>query len=143
MAAPNRIYEVAPPALRESAAVRPRACLVNDDEAVLVSLKFLFKAAGFEVRAFTSGQSLLASPWLRRADCFVLDHRPRGPDGLDLARRLRSLGLSAPIVLTTGFRCGALETVAGAGDRLIVTPRLDEDSIRDLMREIGDLRKTP
>ncbi len=94
----------------------PKACVVNDDEAVLGSLKFVLETAGFEVRGYASGRGLLASPSLRAADCFVLDHKPRGKDGLRLARRLRAIGLNAPIVLTTGFRCGVLETYAGSID---------------------------
>ncbi len=116
--------------------MRPRACLVSDDDAVLVSLKFLFKAAGFEVRAFRDAKGLLTSSTLRRADCFIFDHRPRGLDGMELARKLRSLGLGAPIVLTTGFRCGALETLAGAGDHVIAAQRVDEALIERLVSDI-------
>ena len=140
MALTNRICDLAPPLRRAVEQTRPKACVVNDDDAVLVSLKFLFKAAGFEVRAFHNGKSLLASPALRRADCFVLDHKPRGVDGLELARKLRSLGLSAPIVLTTGFRCGALESLAGAADRVIAVPRVDEELIERLVCAIDERR---
>ena len=140
MALPNRISDLA---LYPSPAVdsaRPRVCVVNDDDAVLVSLKFLFRAAGFEVRAFANGKGLLASTALRRADCFVLDHKPRGCDGLDLARKLRSLRLSAPIVLTTGFRCIALESLVNGADLVIVTPRVDEELIQVLVRGIEEQR---
>jgi len=140
MALPNRISDLAlfPSPAVDSA--RPRVCVVNDDDAVLVSLKFLFRAAGFEVRAFANGKGLLASTALRRADCFVLDHKPRGCDGLDLARKLRSLRLSAPIVLTTGFRCIALESLVNGADQVIVTPRVDEELIQVLVRGIEEQR---
>ena len=136
-----RFGAVSVPGRSDSA--RPRVCVVNDDDAVLVSLKFLFSAAGFEVRAFANGKGLLASTALRRADCFVLDHKPRGGDGLDLARKLRSLRLSAPIVLTTGFRCIALESLAGGADQVIVTPRVDEELIQRLVRGIEEQRARP
>jgi len=132
---------------RESAASRLKACVVSDDAAVLASLKFLLKTAGFNVRVFASGRGLLASSWLRAADCFVLDHRPRDQDGLRLAKRLRTLGLVAPIVLTTGFRCGVLETYAGAVDKVIAASRIDDDLIQGLLAMIArgrgaGLRKT-
>ena len=133
---------------RAVVAPRPKACVVNDDAAVLVSLKFLLKTAGFNVRAFGHGRALLASPWLRIADCFVLDHRPRSQDGLRLAKRLRALGLAAPIVLTTGFRCGVLETYAGAVENVIAASGVDEGLIQQLQlmiaqaREVA-LRETP
>jgi len=145
MAAANLLLSDSNPPLA-SAPPRPRVCVVNDDAAVLVSLKFLFKTAGFDVRAFASGKGLLASPWLRGADCFVLDHRPRGQDGLRLAKRLRALGLAAPIVLTTGFRCGVLETYAGAVETVIPASRVDEELIQRLLAMIAQtrgLRETP
>lgn len=119
---------------------RPRVCVVDDDGAVLVSLKFLFTAADFEVRAFASGRGLLASPALRVADGFVLDNRPRGLEGLALAQRLRKLGVAAPIVVTTGFRNSALESAAGGVAGLIVAPRVDEALIGDLLRLIEEMR---
>lgn len=140
MSLTNRLREMESPALRDGFHAPPKVCLVNDDDAVLVSLKFLFQSAGFVTRAYASGKSLLASALARRADCFVLDHKPRGLDGLNLARRLRNRGIGAPIVLTTGFRCGALETVVGAFDQVIATPRVDEDLIQHLLVSIEQAR---
>ena len=140
MELPNRISDLALFPSRVADSARPRVCAVNDDDAVLVSLKFLFGTAGFEVRAFANGRGLLASTALRRANCFVLDHKPRSRDGLELARKLRSLGLGAPIVLTTGFRCIALESLACGADQVIVTPRVDEDLIQRLVRGIEEQR---
>ena len=140
MELPNRISDLALFPSRVADSARPRVCAVNDDDAVLVSLKFLFGTVGFEVRAFANGRGLLASTALRRADCFVLDHKPRGCDGLDLARKLRSLRLVAPIVLTTGFRCIALESLTLGAEQVIVTPRVDEELIQRLVRGIEERR---
>src|SRR5579875_1103398 len=140
MCATNPLCDLGPPVVGAGVGARPSAFLVNDDEAVLISLQFLFQSAGFLARSFASGRALLASKAARAADCFVLDHRPRGVDGLPLARRLRGLGLAAPIVLTTGFRCGALETLAGAADRIIAAPRVDEALIARLVAEIAAAR---
>jgi two-component system response regulator FixJ len=144
----ENLLPFAPSRAWASASPPPKACVVNEDRAVLASLKFMLKTAGFNVRAFASGRGLLASPWLRSADCFVLDHRPRGQDGLRLAKRLRMLGLAAPIVLTTGFRCGVLETYAGAIEKVIAAARLDEALIQRLLAMIAltraaGLRQTP
>jgi CheY-like chemotaxis protein len=121
-------------------AARLRLCVVNDDAAVLGSLTFVFQTAGFDVSPYASGAELLASSSLRGADGFVLDHRPRSVDGLDLARRLRALGLRAPILLTTGIRCGALETFAGAVERVIPAPRVDEESLGRFLAMIEETR---
>ena len=121
---------------RPTAPARPSVALVNDDAAVRMSLKFLFEAAGFGVRAYTGERGLMASTPARAAECFVLDHRPRGLNGLALGRRLRKLGLGAPIVVTTGFPCAALEILAKAIDRVIVTPSIDEALIQRLLKMI-------
>ena len=144
MAASNRVRDLVAPRRKLDGMARPKVAVVNDDAAVLISLRFLFQSAGFEARGYANGRSLLASPLKGSADCFVLDHKSRGPDGLDLARRLRRLGLRAPIVLTTGFRCVALETLAGAVELVIPAPRVDEETIRQLLRLIDErrLRKT-
>ena len=136
MSLTNRLCERGAPVPRDGAALPPKVCLVHDDDAVLGSLKFLFQSAGFVTRAYASGRSLLASAIARQADCFVFDHKPRGLDGLHLARRLRNLGVGAPIVLTTGFRCGALESLVGTVDRVIATPRVDEDLIQQLLAAV-------
>ena len=70
----------------------------------------------------------------------MLDHRPRGVDGLELARRLRARGLRAPILLTIGIRCGVLESYASAMQRLIAAPRVDDESIAELVRMIEETR---
>ena len=108
---------------------KPQLCVVNDDAAVRVSLKFVFGANGFDVRGFSTGEELLNWRALNAVEGFVLDHKPRGTDGLDLARRLRTKGQRAPIVLTTGFRCSAFETFAGNLDFLIAAPGVDEELI--------------
>jgi two-component system response regulator FixJ len=122
------------------AGARSKIFVVNDDSAVRVSLKFVFEAAGFEVRGFASGRGLLASPAIRYADGFVLDHKPRGADGLTLAKRLRARGLTAPIVLTTGLRSGAMEFHAAAVEPAIAASRVDEETIERLMRMIEQAR---
>ncbi len=137
MAAANLIYDLSP----SPGASPSRVCVVNDDPAVLVSLKFVFEAAGFEVRAFATGRGLIASPTIRHADAFVLDHKPRGTDGLKLARKLRELGLTAPIVLTTGLRPGTLELAFDMVEPAFTAARVDEDTIERLTRMIEDARR--
>jgi two-component system, LuxR family, response regulator FixJ len=76
--------------------------IVDDDFDVLKSLRFLFETEGFDVRTFHSGSALLGSRARRDADCLVVDYKMPGIDGLELARRLRGLGIDTPTVLITG-----------------------------------------
>lgn len=77
--------------------------VVDDDYDVLRSLRFLLEAEGFEVRTFRSGSALLGSSARDRADCLIVDYKMAGIDGLELADKLRSLDISTPIVMITGY----------------------------------------
>ena len=77
--------------------------IVDDDFDVLKSLQFLFETEGFDVRTFHSGSALLGSGARHSADCMIVDYKMPGIDGLELVRRLRSLGIRTPIIVITGY----------------------------------------
>jgi FixJ family two-component response regulator len=77
--------------------------IVDDDFDVLKSLRFLFETEGFDVRTFHSGSALLGSAARQSADCMIVDYKMPGIDGLELVRRLRSLGIQTPIIVITGY----------------------------------------
>ena len=82
---------------------RPRLLLVEDDAGVRRSLQLLFRARGFDVRAYAAGAALLADPTARDACCFIADYRLDETDGIDVLCRLRESGWSGPAVLITAF----------------------------------------
>jgi FixJ family two-component response regulator len=75
--------------------------IVDDDESIRVGLSRLFKALGFDVDVFASGEEFLNSGDLRSSACLVLDLRMPGMDGLELQRRLISSNCQIPIVFLT------------------------------------------
>ena len=129
-------------ARRAGRIAKPKVFVTSDDADVLASLKFVLGAAGFEVRTFLTGPALLASRSKRDADCFILPHKMRGMDGLELARRLRGAKITAPIVLMTGFPGVGLEAAANAAGvgRVSLTPHVDEELIRSVTLAIGERR---
>ena len=82
---------------------RPRLLLVEDDAGVRRSLQLLFRARGFDVRAYAAGAALLADPTVCNACCFIADYRLDETDGIDVLCRLRESGWSGPAVLITAF----------------------------------------
>lgn len=90
--------EIAPPVPE-----RLRLLLVEDDAAVRRSLQLLFRARGFDVRAYATGAALLADPVARDASCIIADYRLEGTDGIEVLSRLRDRGWSGPAVLITAF----------------------------------------
>lgn len=77
--------------------------LVDDDEAVLDSLRLYFVGTGYDVAAFSEAGSLLnALSAGLKPDCVVSDIRMPGLSGLDLQRELTNRGSTVPLILVTG-----------------------------------------
>ncbi len=75
--------------------------VVDDDPAVLDSLKSFFEAAGYQVGIYASAMAFLEEHALRPA-CLVLDHHMPQMTGLELAAKLRAQGTATPILLISG-----------------------------------------
>lgn len=76
--------------------------VVDDDQSVCSSLKFLIRTVGLRVESFDSAESFLDGIMPDITSCLVLDVRLRGLSGLDLQRELAVRNLSIPIVFITG-----------------------------------------
>ena len=80
-----------------------RIAVIDDDEAVLDSLRLYFTRQNIETSCFASPNEFLsAMEGGQRFDCIVSDVRMPGMSGLDLVQRLKNKGLLAPVVLITG-----------------------------------------
>jgi FixJ family two-component response regulator len=118
--------------------------VIDDDVAVLKSLRFLLETEGFDVRAFSSGLALLESSVLHGADCLVLDYKMAGIDGLELSSRLRGLGIDTPIILITGHPDANIRTkasFAGVG-QVVLKPDL-QDNLVECVRDAIDSHMRP
>lgn len=114
--------------------------VVDDDAAVLGSLRFLLETDGFAVRTFRSGTALLNGVGMDGVDCFVIDYKMPDINGIDLARRLRKAHVHAPVILITGYPDENISTrAAAAGVKdVILKPLLDESLIRRIRRAIQE-----
>jgi two-component system, LuxR family, response regulator FixJ len=75
--------------------------IVDDDPAVLDSLKFLLEVAGYRVATYPSAARYLADEKVRPS-CLILDQHMPEMTGLELAAHLRTDGLTTPVLLITG-----------------------------------------
>jgi FixJ family two-component response regulator len=99
----------------------PRIAVVDDDESVRESLPDLLRACGYAVTVFSSAEEFLASSFVGKTDCLILDIAMPGMDGLALQQELLNRRHSIPVVFITGtgdesIRLAAL--AAGAVDCL-------------------------
>ena len=86
-----------------SAALPGMVHVVDDDEAVRDSMRWLLEANGFEVRCFESAEAFLAANALREpVGCLVLDVRMPGLSGLALQDEMLRRGSTMPVIFVTG-----------------------------------------
>jgi len=119
---------------------KPTVYVVDDDAAVLGSLRFLLETDGFAVRTFRNGTALLNDVRSSRADCYVIDYKMPDINGIDLAGRLRKADGNIPVILITGYpdeNISRRAAAAGVKD-VILKPLLDENLIKRIRRAISD-----
>ena len=76
--------------------------IVDDDEAVRDSLRWLLEANNYRVRAFPSGESFLAEYDEKRPGVLIVDVRMPGMSGLELQEQMIARKSTMPIVFITG-----------------------------------------
>ncbi|MBR0774843.1 response regulator [Bradyrhizobium diazoefficiens] len=114
-----------------ASSANPIVYVVDDDDAVLVSLRFLLETDGFAVRTFKNATALLNATSPAAADCYVIDYKMPDINGIDLAGRLRQSVADTPVILITGYPDGniaARAAAAGIKD-VILKPLLDESLV--------------
>lgn len=119
---------------------KPTVYVVDDDAAVLVSLRFLLETDGFAVRTFRNATALLNASSAPGADCYVIDYKMPDINGIELVGRLRQSDADTPVILITGYPDGnisARATAAGIKD-VILKPLLDENLVKRIRHAIQD-----
>jgi two-component system response regulator MprA len=115
-----------------------RILVIEDDEAILAFLRRGLGYEGYEIDTAENGQKGLALAGGNRPDLVVLDWMLPGMDGLEVCKRLRTMG-KIPILMLTAKdsvsdRVQGLD--AGADDYMVKPFNLDEllARIRALLR---------
>ena len=121
---------------------KPTVYVVDDDADVLGSLRFLLESDGFDVRTFRNGASLLNAVRSTGVDCFVIDYKMPDMNGIDLAGRLRTRDIAAPVILITGYPDENISVrAATAGVRhVLLKPLLDESLVTRIRGAIEEAR---
>ncbi len=102
--------------------------IVDDDDAVRDSLRFLLEVIGHPVATFASAAEFLKAE-MQRLACLILDHHMPEMTGLELAERMRADGAGIPIILITGAPSPAIvHRAAELGiNRVLEKPATEED----------------
>jgi RNA polymerase sigma factor (sigma-70 family) len=76
--------------------------VVDDDDALCDSLRWLIESAGYRVAAYPSAEAFLEAYRPGAAACLLLDVRMPGLSGLELQQELRRRAASLPTIFVTG-----------------------------------------
>lgn len=87
---------------RDGAADEPLVLVVDDDEAVRLSICDLLESVGIAAAGFGSTRELMEADVLHRPGCMILDVRMPGLSGLDFQSQLAASGIPASIIFLTG-----------------------------------------
>jgi len=111
---------------------RPVVIVVDDDEAVRESLRFLLDIAGYDVMTFESAQAYLDRVNREPAACMVLDQHMPNTTGLELLAVLRQSGARLPTALITGSPSPDLvrQATALGATRVLEKPLADDALLR-------------
>ena len=84
-------------------ACKPAVFLVDDEPAVLNSLRMLLKPLDWNIEAFSSAQDFLDRYDGYEPACLVLDVRMPGMSGVGLQEELKARGICLPVIMITGY----------------------------------------
>jgi FixJ family two-component response regulator len=77
--------------------------IIDDNEAMLDSLRDLIESGGFEAECFGSATAFLQSDLLSKAACLIVDIRMPKMSGLELQARLKQEQCNVPIIFITAY----------------------------------------
>jgi FixJ family two-component response regulator len=87
---------------RASASTEPMVYVVDDDEAMRNSLKWLIESVGLRVDTYGSADEFLRGYYPGRGGCLLLDVRMPGMSGLELQEHLAEHQAHLPVIIITG-----------------------------------------
>lgn len=76
--------------------------VIDDDEAMRESLRFLLRSAGLAAKTYESALDFLAQQDEISRGCVITDVRMPEMNGLELVRRLKERGSPYPVIVITG-----------------------------------------
>ncbi len=82
--------------------MKPIVYIVDDDEAMRHSLRWLIESIDLPVKSYSSADAFLESVDLSKAGCLILDVRMPGKSGLDLQEELAKRLNVLPVIILTG-----------------------------------------
>jgi FixJ family two-component response regulator len=122
---------IAPPTV--AASERP-VFVIDDDPAILASLKFALEIEGYSVRTYSAPKALIADATHKTSGCLVIDYNLAEENGLQVLAELRRRGVTMPAILITTNPGPRLRVRAAAASVSIVEKPLIGNTLADAIR---------
>jgi len=120
---------------RSTSNAEPVVYVVDDDEAMRSSLKWLIESVGLRVETFGSADEFLSCYYPGRAGCLLLDVRMPGMSGLDLQEYLTNRHIQLPVIIITGHGDVPLAVRAmKSGARDFIEKPFNDEALLDAIR---------
>ena len=81
---------------------QPNVFVVDDDQAMRNSLKWLIESVGMKVETYSTADDFIQNYYPGRAGCLLLDVRMPGMSGLELQEHFIKHQIKIPIIIITG-----------------------------------------
>jgi two-component system, LuxR family, response regulator FixJ len=122
----------------------PTVFVVDDDEAVRNSLRFLLKSVGLPTQTIASATEFLQSYQPSQPGCLVLDVRMPAMSGLELQQQLNLRGATIPVIFITGHGDipMAVEAMQHGAFDFLQKPFRDQDLIDRIQKALAKDAKT-
>ena len=116
----------------------PLIRVVDDEEEVRDSLKFMLECEGWLVSAYASGFDLLKDFDRSRPGCILLDVRMPDLSGPELQEKLNLMGSRVPIVFITSYSDihAAIATLKAGADDFLLKP-VDPEKLLEVVARTG------
>lgn len=116
----------------------PTVFVVDDDEGVRNSLRFLLKSVGLQTQTLASAGEFLDTYKPSQPGCLVLDVRMPGMSGLELQQQLNLRGAVIPVIFITGHGDipMAVEAMQQGAFDFLQKPFRDQDLIDRIQRAL-------
>ncbi|MCE5203134.1 MAG: sigma-54 dependent transcriptional regulator [Coriobacteriales bacterium] len=101
-----------------------RVLIADDEKNMRWVLGQALEAEGYEIAEAADGKEALALVSEQPPDVMILDHRMPAPDGMEVLRRVRSKGMTFPIIMLTahGNVASAVEAMRAGADEYLTKP---------------------
>jgi FixJ family two-component response regulator len=110
----------------------PLVAIIDDDEALCVSLVDLVCSAGCRAEPFASAEVFVASSNCFLFDCVIADIHMPGMGGLNLVRKLHEQGTMTPVILITALPDEHLDDEAiSVGARCLLRKPFETNTLLD------------